>query len=910
MLTDYEFKKWCSDQKLSKLSISTLTDIRSSEPARRVGGGRKNVSGFYPSKKNQKSIQFESHKVELPFIYELEHDESVLEYYDQPPAFKINYQSKSGRNLGFFYTPDFFVIRASSAGWVECKTEKELQKLLVKQPHRYSFNSDGYWFSPPALSYAAQFGFDFQIFSDAKINWILYRNLTFLEDYYRAIDESKNLRNRSDELIENLVRAQPGITLNQLLDNKLGISADSIYFLIASEQIYIDLGACLLVEPEQCQVFCDLEYASSHKSIFLSLRSADTITLPVINLVTKEQINWDGQIYTLIKVGHTQITLRSELGELIDLPVTELESKIRLGQITVNKQMYAGSNPDELNSRLRGASQKDLEDANRRYRSIEPILLGQKIENPTVPERTLRDWLAKYKQAQQQYGYGYIGLLNHSNKKGNRNRKLPEQILELINEFITQSYETHKQKRKYEVYGAFCNACANAGIPDDQIPSYKTFISEIKQRSGWHQTCSREGHRAAYPQQSFYWELELTTPKHGDRSLEVCHIDHTKLDIELRCSHTDQVLGRPWATFLVDAYSRRILAVYLTFDPPSYRSCMMVLRICVMRYSRLPQIIVTDNGKEFHSTYFESLLALFECTLKHRPPAASRFSGVCERLFGTANTQFVYNLAGNTQITKKVRLMTKTVNPKNLAIWTLGLLYLYLCEWAYSEYDTTEHPALGMSPSDAFNQGIAKYGLRTHRLIPWDENLRILTLPTTQSQKVKVHPVQGIQIRGIHYWNSAFRDPSIHKTYVAIRYDPFDIGIAYAYVRGQWIECISEYYAAFKGRSEKEIWLATTELQKRKTNHHQEFKVRAKKLAEFLSSAEAEEVLLAQRLRDNQGKEVFKLIECERNKIQFHESLNMTETVAVEPSENKNLESVKVESVTQIPTKLQIFDSY
>ncbi|MHC5827312.1 MAG: integrase, partial [Nostoc sp.] len=85
MLTDYEFKKWCSDQKLPKSSISTLTDIRSSEPARRVGGGRKNVSGFYPSKKNQKSIQFESHKVELPFIYELEHDESVLEYYDQPP---------------------------------------------------------------------------------------------------------------------------------------------------------------------------------------------------------------------------------------------------------------------------------------------------------------------------------------------------------------------------------------------------------------------------------------------------------------------------------------------------------------------------------------------------------------------------------------------------------------------------------------------------------------------------------------------------------------------------------------------------------------------------------------------------------------------------------------------------------
>lgn len=769
---------------------------------------------------------------------------------------------------------------------------------------------DGCWLSPPASEYAAQFGLDFQIFSDAQINWILYRNRTFLEDYYRIIGDDKNSWSRSDEFIKNIVHTQPGITLNQLLDQNLGISADEIYFSIASEHLYVDLESELLVEPEQCKVFYDSECAKAYKSIFSSSASTETISSPVINLMSNTRINWDSKSYTLIQIGHTKITLRADYGEFIDLPLMEFESQIRLGKITAEQLLLQSSSSDEVNSILKSASHKDLEDANHRYKNIEPILLGQKIENPTVPSRTLRDWLAKYRQAQQKYGYGYIGLLNCSNKKGNRHRKLPQETLSLIDEFITQSYETHKQKRKYEVYGAFCNACATALIPDDQIPSYKTFINEIKRRSGWEQTCSREGHRAAYPQIPFYWELELTTPKHGDRSLEICHIDHTKLDIELRCSRTDQVLGRPWATFLVDAYSRRILGTYLTFDPPSYRSCMMVLRICVMRYSRLPQIIVTDNGKEFHSTYFESLLALFECTLKHRPPAASRFSGVCERLFGTANTQFVYNLAGNTQITKKVRLMTKTVNPKNLAVWTLGLLYLYLCEWAYSEYDTTEHLALGMSPNTAFNQGIAKYGFRTHRLIPDDENWRILTLPTTQLGRVKVHPTQGIQIRGIHYWNSAFRDPGIHKIYVEIRYDPFDVGIAYAYVRGQWVECISEYYAAFKGRSEKEIWLATTELQKRKSNHHQEFKVRAKKLAEFLSTAEAEEVLLAQRLRDNQGKEIFKVIDYETNKVELNHSLNLTETVAAEPSKNDNSVEVKIEKTSEIFKHLQFFDSY
>ena len=59
-------------------------------------------------------------------------------------------------------------------------------------------------------------------------------------------------------------------------------------------------------------------------------------------------------------------------------------------------------------------------------------------------------------------------------------------------------------------------------------------------------------------------------------------------------------------TLLVDAFSRRILAVFVTFDEPSYRSCMMVLRLCVQRHGRLPQIIVVDNGPEFNSTWFDT----------------------------------------------------------------------------------------------------------------------------------------------------------------------------------------------------------------------------------------------------------------------------------------------------------------
>ena len=65
------------------------------------------------------TIQFESHHHELAGIYSMEYDSEVLEYYDQPPTIKLNYESASGRQLGVRHTPDYFVIRRKQAGWIE-----------------------------------------------------------------------------------------------------------------------------------------------------------------------------------------------------------------------------------------------------------------------------------------------------------------------------------------------------------------------------------------------------------------------------------------------------------------------------------------------------------------------------------------------------------------------------------------------------------------------------------------------------------------------------------------------------------------------------------------------------------------------------------------------------------------------
>ena len=249
---------------------------------------------------------------------------------------------------------------------------------------------------------------------------------------------------------------------------------------------------------------------------------------------------------------------------------------------------------------------------------------------------------------------------------------------------------------------------------------------------------------------------------------------------------------------------------------------------------------------------------MYECTSKTRPGAKPRFGSVCERLFGTANTMFVHNLAGNTQMTKNPRLVTSTVNPRHHAVWTLGSLQQHLSNWIYKFYDLQEHPALGLSPQNAYEESILQTGSRPSRLISYDETFFILTMPTTKKGTAKVIPNQGVKINHLYYWHNSFRNGSIEKTRVSVRYDPKDAGIAFAYVRKQWVRCISQYYSVFQGRSEREIQLATQELRQQYKQHSKKFTITAKALAVFLEGTEITESILMQRLKDGEVRDTEK----------------------------------------------------
>ena len=362
---------------------------------------------------------------------------------------------------------------------------------------------------------------------------------------------------------------------------------------------------------------------------------------------------------------------------------------------------------------------------------------------------------------------------------------------------------------------------------------------------------ARSGKRAAYRDQPRFFSLDQTTPRHGERPFAVAHLDHTELDIVLVSSITGKPLTKPYATFLTDAYSRRLLAVHVSYEPPSYRSVMMAFRLCVKRYGRLPQEIVVDHGPEFGSVYFEALLSQCFVTKISRPPQQPHFGSVIERIFGTTTSEFLNQLRGNTQASKVPRQMTREVDPKRLAIWTLERFAARLNEYIYEVYDVMEHPALFMSPREAYAQGMELAGARSHRVIAYSEAFLMQTRPTTRTGKAKIYRGRGITVNGLQYWHERMQASDIAGQTVPVRFEPFDMGVTYAYVDGQWIECIADAYAQVHGRSEKEWNLILDEWREHQRQHaHKRVTLNGPLLAHFLQQVEQEETFSLQHQRE------------------------------------------------------------
>lgn len=773
-----------------------VLDAAKYAPVRQVsskGGG--NVITPFQSIKMQRTVETESRHIEFPAAVSHEYDPDVLEYYPQPCQLKFEVIDADGEIHAIDHTPDFLVIGERSVVLEERKPWSKLEGLARRYPWRYQLGADGYWYAPLIERWLADRGIGYRIRSDRDVPQRRIENILSLEDYLHPsappcpIDIAQRVH---EALTEDAV-----LYLAEVYE-KCDCRPDDVFKLIADGLLVSDIDVAPLEDPHRCRVFRDTAVRAFEHARQTPVQPA----IPgVVDIRAGAHVVYDQQHYTVVMVGGSKAVLQPDDGNSVEIAIDTLEKLASRLDLTTADGNAAQCEPLCLSD----FTKEELEIALSRM---------QGLENVTKPNRSQRRHLKALALAKLAGTDELVALVPHLRDRGNRKPRLSEAQEAAIDDVIEEFHLNSIAANYKHVHERLKVLCAERGIT---TPSYPTLIDRIKAIPQQKADRARHGNRVAYQNSEFVPVLYADTPVHGSRFLQYVHMDHTVLDIELISLKTGKCLGLPWLSVAIDAFTRRIVGIYLSYDPPSYRSNMMLLRDIVRRHRRLPQFIVVDNGPDFRSQDFDNTMALLRIHVRRRPAGRPRHGAVMERIFGHVHSEYVHNLAGNTKATKNVRQTTGKFLPSKLAEWCLEYLYYGLEYWAFEYYDTEVHPALGMTPREACDRSLVNSGLRSHRIVTLTRDFLILTCPTVSRRGVrKVDRQRGVKVHSnFYYWCPELRDPKLHKKYLPVRYDPWDGATVYIEINKRWVAAHCKALIGLGQLTEKERQLISTELCRR-----------------------------------------------------------------------------------------------
>lgn len=847
MLTDAELHQLFELLQLPEPGRARIRHIRDNPQSRAVRSNKASGKTRYAGIKMPFAIEAEAISTEYVRFVQLDHDDETLEYYPQPPALKISYAAPDRtQRITTYTTPDNLRITSSQFVFEECKREEELERLAKAQPGRYQRDASGRWRSPPAEVAAAEFGCTYVIRSSAENNWALHENLELLKDFY--IGAPVEVDPAIEEEMRHRLSQVGWISLFDLVRREPALPADALYALIAARRLFFPITAMRLADQENAFVFRDEATYRAREAMMWTRQPRGKAVELGLRIEAGSVFDWDGACWQVLNDGSEQLTLkrlashghREAIAELTRDSMLDL---VRAGRITLHQSSAPSVLLPEGQEMLLLATTPELQEA---VWKLE-VLKGhaEPVKNPFARRKTraVKYWKKYFREAEIRYGNGFIGLL--PKRGGNRKPRSSPASLALAEEVIAADWESSRRKWRTMSWGRYSLLAKEQGL--DPV-SYRYFCMMVKARGGHRPSVTRVGEKAAYNQEPHYLELEWTTPRHGTHPWHICHIDHTPLPLKFVHSKLAVIVATIWLTILTDGNTRKVLAYYLSFDSPSYRSCMMVIRDCVRRHNRVPQILVCDQGSDFMSTYFETLLAMLGITKRERRAGKARAGSVCERIFNTSQEQFVKRLMGSTDLVEKhFRAISAEVDPLRHAVWTMERFDHGLESYLDEVYHQNHHATLGMSPNAAWALGLRSHGSRSHRLIPYDQTFLIHTCPGVRKGTAKV-TAAGIKINYRWFTCPAFWEPGVLGSTVEARFDPFNGGVAYARIGGRWHTCYSEFNGVFADRSERTVRLITERLRLQDRQAGQKLPINAERVALFLAQREQDEAVARQQL--------------------------------------------------------------
>jgi len=447
----------------------------------------------------------------------------------------------------------------------------------------------------------------------------------------------------------------------------------------------------------------------------------------------------------------------------------------------------------EMPESLAGLSLKDLQNTVERHE-----LIAEHLRNGTKPRKVEHNAYRYYRlwtNAVRQGKSGWDAIASKESKRGKKGLRIGKHILAEIKHVFDEKWEDSKQISTTQFWGAVQAHFKALAV---RCPDKKTIDKCLVLLSTEKTALKREGWVGAYKQREYYRGEQPLEP-HGTRLLEVVHIDHKLAKVILKCSRTGITLGFAWITLAFDAFCAKPVAFWYDYNHPCAVSVLMVLRDFVLRYGRLPTVIVVDNGAEFHGTQVQAFCAKYGVHLIYRGPRQPGDGGIDERFHLTLDTEFFSALPGYMPNKKDDRQYDPRTDPHITATHTIGSLYDATAPYLFQEFPNQMHTALGCEPQRLWDLSARETGLLELPGIPYTTDFHFDTMPFDTRQPTRViDRSQGISVFGQQYWNPIFRRPGLHGTAVEMKYDPPDPRFVFAHVDELWYRCVVDNYARIK----------------------------------------------------------------------------------------------------------------
>ncbi|NUX57668.1 DDE-type integrase/transposase/recombinase [Paraburkholderia youngii] len=716
-------------------------------------------------------------------MYQFRND--VFGYLDSPFALHVKYEGKGKRPVQFNWPNGFLLITAGGFIWEDWAPFSSLVAQCKSKPGRFVRDGDVVR-SPPLEEAARRLGLEYRLRSDLDLDPLACRNREFLRSY--LVDAVSTPAWFRSELREYF-RINAYGTLEELRQDLPHRTVDDFHAAIANGELTADLSRAFVLDADIFMVFRDAQSMDAYRQSGLWAEAhAASYRWEPDDFSSGTRVFISGNPFTIVSRGNLELVLQPDQGgQLISMRHAVVEAAVRKGTLIVEQQPASARDPLRLDSPLRFASTQDVDEANAKLALLEKWEVGTRTTEVTqYSDRSYRTWRRLREDAIAHGIDPTIALLSGRHDRGNRTPRLDAQVEKIVCRVIKTRFDDLKGRGKWSVFGDLKNELKDNGL--EEI-SKQTFLRRVLKAASVRTVALREGRKAAYQAQPFYWWLERDTPVHGDFPMQWVHIDHTPLEIEVVSEETGEGLGRPTLTLVVCAFSRRVIGFYLALLSPRYISCMAAVLDMIRRTGRVPDGIIYDGGAEFFSVDFEGLLSFLRVERHPRKCSAPRDGALLERMFGFTQTMLIHQLDGNTKARRNIRQMTRETDPSGHAKYTLAELYDGLEEIFCDIYEKRRHGTLLMSPAAKFEAGLERSGQRLHRLKRFEDCIPH-AFPSVRGHTRTIDAQRGVRANYGQYHNARLESPMFHGLVVPTKYHPLDPKVIYVFVGNEWIPMI------------------------------------------------------------------------------------------------------------------------